>query len=243
MAGATEIRRKREENSMAGPCARRYRSRAAGAPRHDSVDAACKRRPDGHGLERFSQEDDYDMNTTGYVRPHAGLLGLIALSLAAAAVAGESDSEAKVQRGFAIAPVALNLAGKNRALVGLGSYIVNSGGCNDCHTHPAFAAGGDPYANQPEQVNTAQYLSGGRAFGPFVSANLTPDASGNPAGLTFGEFVEAMRNGQVPDNPPGVVLQVMPWPAFGKMTDRDLAAIYEYLRAVPSLPDNPTPGP
>jgi len=35
----------------------------------------------------------------------------------------------------------------------------------------------------------------------------------------------------------------MPWPAFGKMTTRDLYAVYEYLRAIPSLPDNPHPGP
>jgi hypothetical protein len=38
-------------------------------------------------------------------------------------------------------------------------------------------------------------------------------------------------------------LQVMPWPVYGKMSDRDLRAIYEYLRAIPSLPDNPNPGP
>jgi hypothetical protein len=35
----------------------------------------------------------------------------------------------------------------------------------------------------------------------------------------------------------------MPWPAYGKMTTRDLVAVYEYLRALPSLPDNPHPGP
>jgi hypothetical protein len=30
---------------------------------------------------------------------------------------------------------------------------------------------------------------------------------------------------------------------IGKKTDRDLTAIYEYLRALPSLPNNPNPGP
>ncbi len=38
----------------------------------------------------------------------------------------QNDDESKIQQGFAIAPVHLNLAGKNRALVGLGSYIVNA---------------------------------------------------------------------------------------------------------------------
>jgi hypothetical protein len=35
----------------------------------------------------------------------------------------------------------------------------------------------------------------------------------------------------------------MAWNIYGKMTTRDLRAIYEYLRAVPSLPNNPNPGP
>jgi len=30
----------------------------------------------------------------------------------------------------------------------------------------------------------------------------------------------------------------MPWPVYGKMTDNDLKAIYEFLRAIPSRPDN-----
>src|SRR3989454_7714876 len=153
------------------------------------------------------------------------------------------DEESRMQRGFAIAPLPLNLKGKNRALVGLGSYIVNAqGGCNDCHTHPSYAPGGNPFLGQPEQINTAQYLAGGRAFGPFVSRNLTPDSTEKPAGLTFDEFRDLLRTGHDPDSP-GELLQVMPWPVYGKMTDRDLRAIYEYLHAIPPLPDNPNPGP
>jgi len=55
--------------------------------------------------------------------------------------------------------------------------------------------------------------------------------------------METLRTGHNPNDPPGVLLQVMPWPVFGKKTDRDLRAIYEYLSALPSLPDNPAPGP
>jgi hypothetical protein len=29
------------------------------------------------------------------------------------------------------------------------------------------------------------------------------------------------------------LLQVMPWPVFGQMTDRDLEAIYAYLTTIP----------
>ena len=35
---------------------------------------------------------------------------------------GNQTEESRIQRGFAIAPVHLNLEGKNRALVGLGSF-------------------------------------------------------------------------------------------------------------------------
>jgi hypothetical protein len=148
-----------------------------------------------------------------------------------------------VQTGFRIAPVPLDLHRKNVAWVGLGSYLVNAvGGCNDCHTNPSFVEGGNPYLGETEIVNAEQYLSGGRQFGPFTSANITPDENGLPAGLTFEEFEHVMRTGEDPDEP-GKLLQVMPWPAFSHMTHLDLRAMYEYLRAIPSLPDNPNPAP
>jgi hypothetical protein len=144
---------------------------------------------------------------------------------------------ARIARGYAINPVRLNLRGKDPQLVGLGSYIVNGqGGCNDCHTNPPFAEGGDPFMGQPTRINTAGFLAGGTAFGPFVSRNLTPDAEGRPAGLTFQQFERTIRTGidlkqAHPEISP--LLQVMPWPVYRSMTDRDLRAIYEYLRAIP----------
>ena len=153
------------------------------------------------------------------------------------AAIGNND-ESLIQRGFEIAPVPLNLQGKNRALVGLGSYIINTGGCNDCHTNPSYAPGGDPFAGEPEQINVPCYLSGGMDFGPFRSRNLTPDSQGRPAGLTYAEFLHVLRTGEdttSPFDPPfdGGLLQVMPWPVFGKKTDRDIMAMYEYLKAIP----------
>ena len=35
------------------------------------------------------------------------------------------------------------------------------------------------------------------------------------------------------------ILQVMPWPVYRHMRLVDLRAIYEYLRAIPSLPTTP----
>lgn len=172
---------------------------------------------------------------------------LVISAMWSASTARAGDELDQILRGYEIAPVPLKLAGKDWRLVGLGSYIVNTTGCNDCHTHPNWATGGNPYLAQPEQINTAQYLSGGRVFtipaGVFTSANITPDENDRPAGLTLAGFLEVMHYGHDPRDPPGDLLQVMSWPLYRWKTDHDLTAIYEYLRAIPSLPDNPNPGP
>jgi hypothetical protein len=179
------------------------------------------------------------------------MLSIAAVALGSVAIvfadddSRDSQIKSEIKRGFEIVPpgVHLNLAGKNRALVGLGSYVVNTSGCIDCHTHPTYLPNGDPFLGQPEMVNFQQYMTGGRQFGPFTSANLTPDSNGKPAGLTLKDFITTLRTGHNPNDPPGEILQVMPWPVYGKKTDLELKAIYEYLRALPSLPDNPSPSP
>jgi hypothetical protein len=115
-------------------------------------------------------------------------VGWVTFASAAAADEHPVDSDAaRIRRGFEIAPVPLNLRGKDRALVGLGSYLVNTSGCDDCHTASTsseFAPGGNPYfkGNPPKVINQAAYLTGGRNFGSLipgtpeiVSRNLTPD--------------------------------------------------------------------
>ena len=170
--------------------------------------------------------------------PVASLCAL--LSLGALAGCGDDDDDngtaeqyedERIEKGLQLAPLPLNLEGRDRTLVGLGSYIVNAqGGCNDCHTNPSYVEGGDPFEGQPEQVNAAGYLRGGNPFGPtLVSPSLRPNAEGNPAGESLDGFISLMRTG----NDDGRILQVMPWPVYQDMTDRDLRAIYEYLGALP----------
>jgi plastocyanin len=132
----------------------------------------------------------------------------------------------------------LNLTGKSAPLVYLGSYIVNAqSACANCHSCPTYAAGHNPYNGQSKRFNVASYLAGGvKVTGNdvvAVSANLTPDASGKPAGMTLADFKTLLRTGHDPDMG-GAPLQVMPWPFFGMMSDHDLNAIYEYLRSIPS---------
>ncbi len=211
------------------------------------------------------------LSATATVTALALLAGLLA---ARPARAQDFDSgEARVRRGFEIAPVPLNLHGKDHNLVGLGSYLVNAvASCNDCHSagpQTAYAPGGNPYfkGNPPTVVNPATYLGGGRDFGPLlpgtpdiVSRNLTPDRTGRPAGgLTFAQFAHVLRTGQDLDHlhpncsatvtsncfPPfqpfnGDLLQIMPWPVYQNMAERDLRAIYEYLSAVPCIAGPPS---
>ena len=182
------------------------------------------------------------------------------------------DSDSRIEQGFEIAPVALNLEGKNRALVGLGSYIVNAqSDCNGCHSAgppTEFARGGNPYFGQPEKVNPATYLGGGRDFGELVpppgigsahiiSRNLTPTPkTGLPEGdHTFEEFLTILRTGKdfehlhptctgapnsgcLPKPFNGDLLQIMPWPIYQHMSDHDIRAIYEYLKAIPCIQGN-----
>ncbi len=147
----------------------------------------------------------------------------------------------RIDLGFQAAPVPLTYDKDQKELVGLGSYLVNAvGGCNDCHTNPSYAVGGNPFLGQPKKVNAAHYLAGGQAFGPFISRNLTPE-NGLPAGHTFPEFLNIMRSGKDYDHlhpALGAKLQVMPWPSFQEMSDHDIHAIYEYLKAIPPA----TPG-
>lgn len=183
----------------------------------------------------------------------------------------DDKGDPRIEQGFDIAPVPLKFEKEDRKLVGLGSYIVNTEGCNDCHSAgptTQYARGGNPFFGQPKQVNPATYLGGGRDFmgvaglaNPrIISRNLTPTPSaGLPGGdITLERFFEIIRHGTdfdhlhpncsatvttncFPQNPPpmpsvdGDLLQVMPWPNFKDLTDHEIRAIYEYLKAVPCI--------
>ena len=197
--------------------------------------------------------------------------------------AGSSETNSEVQIGFAIAPVALNLNGLEPALVGKGSYIVNTRLCDNCHFSPdlsgptgIWAPGHNPFLGQPKMINPSGYLGGGAKFsgvpgqgpggaGPLViyARNLTAGCDAAPCtnplpegGHTFSEFLTIMRTGHDFDNahpacptlgvegctaPPNAanLLQVMPWPEYGNVSDDDIRAIYEYLRAIPCISHGP----
>ena len=135
------------------------------------------------------------MKTLQLVRMAAGAvltLGVIALATqlntsptVQAQDNGNDDEEQLVHIGYAIAPVPLNLEGKNpeqRRLVGLGSFIVNAqADCNGCHTAGGppnfnYANNGNPYfLNQPLGTKTdpTTYLAGGTPFGQAVPSSAS----------------------------------------------------------------------
>jgi hypothetical protein len=194
----------------------------------------------------YQNVKEQDMRKRLWICGFVCCLLLPLLNQASAQTAQGNSSQSEIQRGFEIVPVNLNLSGKNMSLVGLGSYLVNGpADCVGCHTSELYLPGGNPFLGQPARINTATYFSGGVAFGPFISRNLTPDRTGRPAGLTFAEFEIVLRTGAdlkaLPPHVPGFpgLLQVMPWPQHQIMTDHHMRAIYEYLGAIPCLEGGP----
>jgi hypothetical protein len=133
--------------------------------------------------------------------------------------------------------------------------------------HPAkvnlanYLAGGNDFGPVGAGI-----VNGVTGPGPdIISRNLTPDHTGLPeGGHSLADFLIIMRTGHdfdklhlncsssITDNcyfaspgneVDGALLQVMPWPTFGHMSDDDLVAIYEYLRAVPCVANTSSPYP
>jgi hypothetical protein len=149
------------------------------------------------------------MYTKAVVRSVRAVLGATVAALAVMLIRSPAvqahdnwdNEESLIKIGFEIAPVHLNLEGKNPDLVGLGSFIVNSPGeCNGCHTAGGppnfnYANGGNPYLGQPQKTDRANYLAGGTPFGPALPASAA--VGGYPPGsqppsyppAEYGEYV------------------------------------------------------
>jgi hypothetical protein len=170
------------------------------------------------------------------------------IAIPAGRLTAQIDSD--IQAGFNASPpkLILNLRGLNLALVARGSYLVNGpGNCSSCHTAGArYLTGGNPFNGETKDENITEFLGGKRSVGGILSRNLTPDASGLPAGLAFEQFKTTLRTGAdqkglTPFTPSMTqdLLQNMPWPQYQNLTDYDLRAIYEYLKAIPCVNGGP----
>jgi cytochrome c553 len=100
-----------------------------------------------------------------------------------------------------------------------GAYLVSVAACGECHT---------PQDDHGQPIAGMEFAGGFVFEGPWgrvASANLTPSPSGIPY-YDLALFKEVMRRGYAKARP---INQIMPWHAFGGMTDDDLSAIFAFL--------------
>ncbi len=115
----------------------------------------------------------------------------------------------------------------------LGAYLTSIGACQACHT-PRVA--GIP--------DVTRGFAGGEEFteaGGLVRApNITPHRASGLGSWSRARFIRAFKahGGATRAVRPGGPNTVMPWTAYAGMTERDLGAVWAYLRTVPPL-DNP----
>ena len=85
--------------------------------------------------------------------------------------------------------------------------------CNGCHTKRDMTGAfiGEPFG-------------GGNDIEGFITPNLTPDPTGRIYRWTRKDFISRFRKGKlIPGSP-------MPWRSFGRMTDDELTALYNFLK-------------
>lgn len=178
----------------------------------------------------------------------AGWAVAVAALLAAAGAGAEGAAPGKASKGD----------------VARGGYLVNLGGCHDCHSPKQMTSQG-PTLDQTRllsghrtgaqlpavptgvigpngwgAITNAELTAWVGPWGTTFAWNLTPDKTGLGA-WTEEQFIKTMRTGKHL----GVgrpILPPMPWQSIGALTDRDLRAIFAYLRSLPPV-ENQVPAP
>lgn len=150
-------------------------------------------------------------------------------------------------------------------LIQRGEYLVNFGGCHDCHSpkiitdrgpqpDPERLLSGYPAGTVLPELPTDVIGSGQWGavatpdltgwFGPWgvsFSINLTPHPETGLGNWMEDQFIRAMRTGQhLGSGRP--ILPPMPWFSLAVLSDEDLKAIFGYLGSIPAI-DNRVPEP
>jgi alcohol dehydrogenase (quinone), cytochrome c subunit len=112
-------------------------------------------------------------------------------------------------------PIAASSSIAAPASIGRGRYLAVAADCSACHT----AAGGKPFA-------------GGRPIatpvGTIYSTNITPDRDRGIGRFTLDKFDRAVRHGIGAGGE--TLYPAMPYPSYAKMSDRDLADLFDYFQ-------------
>lgn len=159
---------------------------------------------------------------------------------------------------FSFAPPKAAAQQSTKKLVDQGKYLVELGGCNDCHSPKKMGPNGP-------MVETSKILSGAPSSNPVppvpegvlgpgkwgvlgsmdlttwvgpwgvsFARNLTPDKETGLGSWTEAMFIKALRTGKdMGEGRP--ILPPMPWESIGKLKDSDLKAIFAYLKSLPAI--------
>jgi hypothetical protein len=180
----------------------------------------------------------------------AAITGIITLALIAC-----TDTAAKSD-----GPIVIS----QDSLIKRGSYLVNSIGCDDCHSPKSFGPNGPelimekrfgghlsdaPVGKVDKNVMKEGWMLFGMdltsAVGPWgisYSANISSDATGI-GNWTEEQFFRAIREGKskgLKESRP--LLPPMPWFVYKNMSDEDLRAIFAFLKSTKPV-NNLVPGP
>jgi mono/diheme cytochrome c family protein len=117
-----------------------------------------------------------------------------------------------------------------------GKYLVNLGGCSDCHTPGSFL--GHPDMKRFLGGSDVGFAIPG--LGVFAGRNLTPDPETGLGRWTTQQVVTAFTTGVRPDG--RILAPIMPYEAFKHLTKADALAIAAYLKSLPPV-KNAVPGP
>ncbi len=182
---------------------------------------------------------------------HHRVLGVVLCGLALSAAALGADKGADARR--------------LKDMVERGRYLVNVGGCNDCHSPKVFTPmgpvpdttrllSGHPASSQLPEIPggviapdkwgalaTNDNTAWAGPWGVSFTRNLTPDVATGLGSWTEDIFIKAMRTGK--DMGEGrAILPPMPWEGFAQMSDADLKAVFAYLKSLKPI-DNAVPDP
>lgn len=158
----------------------------------------------------------------------AGTVAGLTLANAQSSIPKEPTSQANVEQSVHN-PAPVDVPGQGSVAAGQhsasaverGRYIAVAGDCVACHSIP----GGDkPFAGG-YKLDTP--------FGALLSSNITQDKETGIGNWTEQQFADALRKGKGREGEN--LYPAMPYTAYAKMTDADVADLYAYIKTIPAM--------
>ncbi|PXX07047.1 mono/diheme cytochrome c family protein [Paraburkholderia tropica] len=161
--------------------------------------------------------DDARSDPTSIAVTEAGAsnAALASASMAGAAGRAASAPAPSPSASSATAASASAAVQPDAELVARGEYIAKAADCAGCHT---AAKGGAPYAGGLGMVSP---------FGTIISTNITPDPHYGIGQYSYDDFARVLRQGVARGGKR--LYPAMPYPAFAKIDEADLRALYAYM--------------